>query len=46
MASFIPGNEYDIFISYRPNDNKYDSWVTEFIANLSKELVATNLTFK
>ena len=41
MASLIPGYEYDIFISYRQNDNKYDGWVTEFINNLNKELEAT-----
>jgi TolB-like protein len=40
MASLIPGNEYDIFISYRQNDNKYDGWVTEFVDNLNKELEA------
>jgi hypothetical protein len=28
MASLIPGFEYDIFISYRQKDNKYDGWVT------------------
>jgi TolB-like protein len=41
MASLIPGYEYDIFISYRQNDNKYDGWVTEFVDNLNKELEAT-----
>jgi tetratricopeptide (TPR) repeat protein len=41
MASLIPGYEYDIFISYRQKDNKYDGWVTEFIDNLMKELEAT-----
>lgn len=41
MPSSIPGYEYDIFISYRQKDNLYDSWVTEFIANLRKELEAT-----
>ncbi|MBL7871668.1 MAG: SUMF1/EgtB/PvdO family nonheme iron enzyme [Cyclobacteriaceae bacterium] len=35
------GYEYDIFISYRHNDNKYDGWVTEFVNNLNKELEAT-----
>ncbi len=40
MASIVEGYEYDIFISYRQNDNKYDSWVTEFVANLNKELEA------
>ncbi len=40
MSSIIPGFEYDIFISYRQNDNKYDGWVTEFVNNLNKELEA------
>ncbi len=40
MASLIPGYEYDIFISYRQKDNKYDGWVTEFVDNLKKELEA------
>ena len=38
MASIIEGYSYDIFISYRQKDNKYDGWVTEFIDNLKKEL--------
>ncbi len=38
MASLIPGYEYDIFISYRQKDNKYDGWVTEFVDNLEREL--------
>jgi len=38
MASIINGYEYDVFISYRQNDNKNDGWVTEFVANLKKEL--------
>jgi hypothetical protein len=41
MASIIQGYEYDIFISYRQNDNKYDNWVTEFVTNLNRELEAT-----
>jgi len=41
MASILPEYEYDIFISYRQNDNKYDGWVTEFVDNLQKELDAT-----
>lgn len=41
MASIVPEFEYDIFISYRQNDNKYDQWVSEFVNNLSLELVAT-----
>jgi non-specific serine/threonine protein kinase len=40
MASIIEGYTYDIFISYRQNDNKYDGWVTEFVDNLNKELEA------
>lgn len=40
MASIIEGYNYDIFISYRQNDNKYDGWVTEFVDNLNKELEA------
>ncbi len=38
MASLIQGYEYDVFISYRQKDNKYDGWVTEFVSNLNKEL--------
>ncbi|MBW6501185.1 MAG: tetratricopeptide repeat protein [Bacteroidales bacterium] len=41
MSSLISGFVYDIFISYRQNDNKYDGWVTEFVNNLKKELEAT-----
>jgi tetratricopeptide (TPR) repeat protein len=41
MASMLPDYEYDIFISYRQKDNKYDGWVTEFVENLRKELEAT-----
>jgi hypothetical protein len=41
MASIVPGYEYDIFISYRHNDNAYDGWVSEFVEKLHKELVAT-----
>ncbi len=41
MPSILPGYEYDIFISYRQKDNKYDGWVTEFEANLKKEIEAT-----
>jgi TolB-like protein len=40
MSSLIPGYEYDIFISYRQKDNKYDGWVTEFVDYLRKELEA------
>ena len=38
MASIIEGYSYDIFISYRQKDNKYDGWVTEFVDNLKREL--------
>src|SRR6186713_76747 len=41
MPSLIPGYEYDIFISYRHKDNKYDGWVSEFVNNLRKEVEAT-----
>jgi len=41
MSSLINGYEYDVFISYRQKDNKYDGWVTEFAENLRKELEAT-----
>jgi tetratricopeptide (TPR) repeat protein len=41
MSSLIPGYEYDIFISYRQKDNKYDGWITAFVDNLKKELEAT-----
>jgi tetratricopeptide (TPR) repeat protein len=41
MSSIIQGYEYDIFISYRQKDNKYDGWVTEFVVNLRRELEAT-----
>ncbi len=41
MSSILPGYEYDIFISYRQNDNNYDQWVTEFVSKLSSELEAT-----
>src|SRR5664279_3245066 len=41
MSSIIKGYEYDVFISYRQNDNKNDGWVTEFVANLKKELEST-----
>lgn len=41
MPAILPGYEYDIFISYRQNDNKRDGWVTNFIAALKDELEAT-----
>lgn len=40
MPSIVPGFEYDIFISYRQNDNR-SGWVTEFVRNLQEELAAT-----
>ena len=41
MASKVSGFKYDIFISYRQKDNHYDGWVTNFVADLKKELAAT-----
>jgi TolB-like protein len=41
MSSLIEGYNYDIFISYRQKDNKYDGWVTEFVDHLRRELEAT-----
>jgi len=41
MPSIHPDYEYDIFISYRQNDNKRDSWVTNFVDALRDELEAT-----
>ena len=38
--SIIPDFEYDIFISYRHNDNR-SGWVTEFVKALQEELAAT-----
>jgi len=40
VAAILPDYEYDIFISYRQNDNKYDGWVTEFVTKLKQELEA------
>lgn len=40
MPSLIQGYEYDIFISYRHNDNR-SGWVTEFVNVLRIELAAT-----
>ncbi len=40
MPSILSGFEYDIFISYRHNDN-LDGWVTNFVQNLEKELKGT-----
>jgi hypothetical protein len=41
MAALLPDFEYDIFISYRHNDNQFDGWVTEFVTLLQEELAAT-----
>lgn len=40
MPSIIPGYEYDLFVSYRQNDNAR-GWVTEFVNNLREELATT-----
>ena len=40
MPSLVPHFEYDIFISYRHNDNR-NGWVTEFVKALQEELAAT-----
>jgi hypothetical protein len=40
MSSLQPGFEYDIFISYRQNNNR-SGWVTEFVSALQEELAAT-----
>ena len=40
MSPIISGFEYDIFISYRHNDNR-SGWVTEFVKTLKEELAAT-----
>ncbi len=40
MPSLLPGYEYDIFISYRQNDNSR-GWVSDFVRNLREELAST-----
>jgi hypothetical protein len=40
MASIIQGFEYDIFISYRHNDNP-SGWITDSVATLQEELAST-----
>lgn len=40
MSSLMKGYEYDIFISYRHNDNR-SGWVTEFVNALQEELAST-----
>ena len=37
MPSIVPGYEYDIFISYRHNDNR-SGWVAEFVKAFKKNL--------
>jgi tetratricopeptide (TPR) repeat protein len=41
MSALIEGFSYDIFISYRQKDNRYDGWVTEFVDHLRSELEST-----
>ena len=50
MSSLLNNFQYDIFISYRHNDNlptldpgrqASDGWVTDFVQNLEKELRST-----
>jgi len=43
MSSLIPGFEYDIFISYRQKDNKYDGWVSEIVGLPNSNLSNSNL---
>lgn len=40
MSSIVTGYEYDIFISYRHNDDR-TGWVTEFVKSLQHEVAAT-----
>jgi TolB-like protein/tetratricopeptide (TPR) repeat protein len=40
MPSILPTFEYDIFISYRHNDNR-SGWVTDFVNALQEELAGT-----
>ena len=40
-SSILPDYDYDIHISYRYNDNKYDGWVSELVDKLNQELSAT-----
>jgi hypothetical protein len=40
MTSLIPGYEYDIFISHRQKDNKYDGWVTKYNRTEIKKAIA------
>lgn len=41
MTSILSGYQYDIFISYRQKDNKFDGWVSRFVLDLQNELDAT-----
>lgn len=40
MPSLIQGFEYDVFISYRQNDNR-SGWVSQFVEDLREELAST-----
>jgi TolB-like protein len=40
VSSIVQGFEYDIFISYRHNDNR-SGWVSDFVEALKEELAAT-----
>ncbi len=40
MAALLPDFNYDVFISYRHNDDRADGWVTEFVQRLEHELRA------
>ena len=40
-SSILPDYDYDIHVSFRYNDNKYDGWVSEFVDKLNQELSAT-----
>ena len=40
MPSILPGFEYDVFVSYRHNDNR-SGWVSHFIRSLEQELAST-----
>jgi TolB-like protein/Tfp pilus assembly protein PilF len=41
VPSILKSYTYDIFISYRQKDNKYNGWVTEFVNHLEGELAST-----
>lgn len=40
MSSLVSGFEYDVFISYRQNDN-HSGWITEFVKHLKEELASS-----